>query len=149
MPAIHKLRGDVAELFAQHMGSDPKNDDPHYLNSVMREDMPSPRTEFTTDVPPDENIVRFSKSIVIPLVGNALLGVFPSLNESDTVDPWFPSSVTYENSPVDPLNAKTVEDVAGVHVNSPVAESTVYVYSSPPNEIYWSVDLYSLLPLAS
>ena len=39
MPAIHKLRGDVAELFAQHMGSDPKNDDPHYLNSVMREDM--------------------------------------------------------------------------------------------------------------
>ena len=39
MPAIHKLRGDVATLFAQHMGSDSKNDDPHYLNSVMREDM--------------------------------------------------------------------------------------------------------------
>ena len=39
MPAIHKLRGDVAQLFAEHMGSDPTNDDPHYLNSVMREDM--------------------------------------------------------------------------------------------------------------
>ena len=39
MPAIHKLRGDVAKLFAEHMGSDPTNDDPHYLNSVMRKDM--------------------------------------------------------------------------------------------------------------
>ncbi len=39
MPAIHKLRGDVAKLFAKHMGSDPKNDDPHYLNGVMRKDM--------------------------------------------------------------------------------------------------------------
>ena len=39
MPAIHKLRGDVAELFHEHMGSDPNNDDPHYLNSVMRKDM--------------------------------------------------------------------------------------------------------------
>ena len=36
MPAIHKLRGDVAQLFAEKMGSDPKQDDPHYLNSVMR-----------------------------------------------------------------------------------------------------------------
>ena len=39
MPAIHKLRQDVAELFAKHMGSDPNNDDPHYLNGVMRKDM--------------------------------------------------------------------------------------------------------------
>ncbi|MCM1310604.1 MAG: lactate utilization protein [Bacteroides sp.] len=39
MPAIHKLRGDVARLFADKLGSDPQNDDPHYLNSVMRKDM--------------------------------------------------------------------------------------------------------------
>lgn len=39
MPAIHKLRGDVSRLFADHMNSDPDNDDPHYLNSVMRADM--------------------------------------------------------------------------------------------------------------
>lgn len=39
MPAIHKLRGDVARLFAEKLGSDPANDDPPYLNSVMRADM--------------------------------------------------------------------------------------------------------------
>ena len=39
MPAIHKLREDVAELFAEKLGSDPHNDDPHYLNKVMRNDM--------------------------------------------------------------------------------------------------------------
>ncbi len=39
MPAIHKLRGDVAKLFAEKLGSDPDIDDPHYLNSVMRKDM--------------------------------------------------------------------------------------------------------------
>ncbi|MGD8589915.1 MAG: lactate utilization protein B, partial [Chromatiales bacterium] len=39
MPAIHKLRKDVAELFAEKLGSDPHNDDPHYLNRVMRNDM--------------------------------------------------------------------------------------------------------------
>ena len=39
MPAIHKLRGDVAKLFAEKLGSDPENDDPHYLNSVMRSHM--------------------------------------------------------------------------------------------------------------
>lgn len=39
MPAIHKLRSDVAGLFARTLGSDPANDDPHYLNSVMRADM--------------------------------------------------------------------------------------------------------------
>ncbi len=39
MPAIHKLRGDVARLFAEKLGSDPDIDDPTYLNSVMRRDM--------------------------------------------------------------------------------------------------------------
>ncbi len=39
MPAIHKLRGDVARIFAEHLGSDPAIDDPRYLNSVMRNDM--------------------------------------------------------------------------------------------------------------
>lgn len=39
MPAIHKLRSDVARLFAEKLGSDPDNDDPKYLNSVMRADM--------------------------------------------------------------------------------------------------------------
>ena len=39
MPAIHKLRGDVARLFAEKLGSDPDIDDPPYLNSVMRKDM--------------------------------------------------------------------------------------------------------------
>lgn len=39
MPAIHKLRSDVAAIFARKLGSDPDIDDPHYLNSVMRADM--------------------------------------------------------------------------------------------------------------
>ncbi|MCM1111302.1 MAG: LUD domain-containing protein [Clostridium sp.] len=39
MPAIHKLRTDVAKLFARELGSDPDNDDPKYLNGVMRRDM--------------------------------------------------------------------------------------------------------------
>lgn len=39
MPAIHKLRTDVARIFAANLGSDPGNDDPKYLNSVMRADM--------------------------------------------------------------------------------------------------------------
>lgn len=39
MPAIHKLRSDVARLFADKLGSDPDQDDPSYLNSVMRNDM--------------------------------------------------------------------------------------------------------------
>lgn len=39
MPAIHKLRSDVAQLFARTLGSNPDIDDPHYLNSVMRADM--------------------------------------------------------------------------------------------------------------
>lgn len=39
MPAIHKLRSDVARIFADNLGSNPDNDDPTYLNSVMRADM--------------------------------------------------------------------------------------------------------------
>lgn len=39
MPAIHKLRSDVSRLFAEKLGSDPADDDPHYLNGVMRRDM--------------------------------------------------------------------------------------------------------------
>ncbi|ELS00029.1 lactate utilization protein B [Gloeocapsa sp. PCC 73106] len=37
MPAIHKTRQDVAQLFAREIDSDPDNDDPHYLNEVMRQ----------------------------------------------------------------------------------------------------------------
>ena len=36
-PAIHKTRGDVAELFARTLGSDPDNDDIHYLATQQRE----------------------------------------------------------------------------------------------------------------
>ena len=36
MPAIHKTRQDVAKVFARAMGTDPHNDDPHYLTEVMR-----------------------------------------------------------------------------------------------------------------
>jgi len=36
VPAIHKLRSDVAELFAKELGTDPKNSDPHYLTESMR-----------------------------------------------------------------------------------------------------------------
>jgi len=35
-PAIHKNRQDVARLFARTIGTDPKNDDPHYLTEAMR-----------------------------------------------------------------------------------------------------------------
>jgi len=37
VPAIHKLRSDVAELFARDLGTDPHNSDPHYLNEAVRE----------------------------------------------------------------------------------------------------------------
>jgi L-lactate dehydrogenase complex protein LldF len=37
VPAIHKLRTDVAALFAQDLGTDPKDADPHYLAEAMRE----------------------------------------------------------------------------------------------------------------
>jgi L-lactate dehydrogenase complex protein LldF len=35
-PAIHKTRGDVAEVFARELGSDPNNDDIHYLATTQR-----------------------------------------------------------------------------------------------------------------
>jgi L-lactate dehydrogenase complex protein LldF len=35
-PSIHKTRQDVAELFARKIGTDPNNDDPHFLTEVMR-----------------------------------------------------------------------------------------------------------------
>jgi L-lactate dehydrogenase complex protein LldF len=37
VPAIHKLRTDVAELFAENLGTDAKNSDPHYLTESMRQ----------------------------------------------------------------------------------------------------------------
>src|SRR5262245_55919919 len=42
VPAIHKLRSDVAELVGEELGSDRTNDDPHYLNEAMRQ-KPRPR----------------------------------------------------------------------------------------------------------
>ena len=36
-PAVHKTRGDVAELFARKLGSDPDNDDAHYLLKTQRD----------------------------------------------------------------------------------------------------------------
>jgi len=35
-PSIHKTRQDVAHLFARTIGTDPNNDDPHFLTEVMR-----------------------------------------------------------------------------------------------------------------
>ncbi|MCG5061878.1 MAG: lactate utilization protein [Limnoraphis sp. WC205] len=37
MPAIHKNRQDIAKLFAEQIASDPNNDNPHYLNEMMRQ----------------------------------------------------------------------------------------------------------------
>ena len=37
VPAVHKLRGDVAEVFARKLGTDPDNDDPHSLAAAQRE----------------------------------------------------------------------------------------------------------------
>src|ERR1700741_2293347 len=37
VPAIHKLRSDVAALFAKDIGTDPKDSDPHHLTESMRE----------------------------------------------------------------------------------------------------------------
>ena len=37
VPAIHKLRTDVAALFAKEIGTDPKDSDPHYLAEAMRQ----------------------------------------------------------------------------------------------------------------
>ena len=37
VPAVHKLRGDVARVFSAKIGSDPANDDPVHLAEVMRQ----------------------------------------------------------------------------------------------------------------
>lgn len=37
VPAVHKLRSDVAEVFARTIGTDPRNDDVHYLAEQQRE----------------------------------------------------------------------------------------------------------------
>jgi L-lactate dehydrogenase complex protein LldF len=36
VPAIHKTRRDVARVFARAIGTDPNNDDPHFLTEAMR-----------------------------------------------------------------------------------------------------------------
>src|SRR5262249_3201936 len=40
VPAIHKLRTDVAALFAKDIGTDPKDSDPHHLAQAMRQNAP-------------------------------------------------------------------------------------------------------------
>ena len=37
VPAVHKLRSDVAQVFADKLGTDPANDDVHYLAEQQRE----------------------------------------------------------------------------------------------------------------
>ena len=37
VPAVHKLRGDVARVFADTIGTDRNNDDPHYLTERQRQ----------------------------------------------------------------------------------------------------------------
>src|SRR5207244_12344845 len=37
VPAVHKLRTDVAEVFAKTIGTDPANSDGHYLAEAQRE----------------------------------------------------------------------------------------------------------------
>jgi L-lactate dehydrogenase complex protein LldF len=37
VPAIHKLRTDVAALFAEKIGTDPEDSDPHHLAEAMRQ----------------------------------------------------------------------------------------------------------------
>lgn len=37
VPAVHKLRSDVADVFARELGTDPANDDVHYLAEQQRE----------------------------------------------------------------------------------------------------------------
>ncbi len=36
VPAVHKLRGDVADVFTRTLGTDALNDDPHYLSEQQR-----------------------------------------------------------------------------------------------------------------
>jgi L-lactate dehydrogenase complex protein LldF len=38
VPSIHKLRTDIAALFAENIGTDPKDSDPHHLAEAMRND---------------------------------------------------------------------------------------------------------------
>jgi L-lactate dehydrogenase complex protein LldF len=42
VPAIHKLRTDVATLFAKNLGTDPKDSDPHHLTEAMRQNARPP-----------------------------------------------------------------------------------------------------------
>ena len=37
VPSIHKLRTDIAALFAEHIGTDPEDSDPHHLAEAMRD----------------------------------------------------------------------------------------------------------------
>jgi hypothetical protein len=37
VPAVHKLRTDVAQVFAKAIGTDPNNSDVHYLAEAQRE----------------------------------------------------------------------------------------------------------------
>jgi len=37
VPAVHKLRGDVARVFATHLGTDPEDDDVHHLAEAQRQ----------------------------------------------------------------------------------------------------------------
>ncbi len=37
VPSVHKLRSDVADVFARTIGSEPGNDDPHYLAKSQRD----------------------------------------------------------------------------------------------------------------
>lgn len=37
VPAVHKLRTDVAQVFADHLGADPSDDDVHHLAEVQRQ----------------------------------------------------------------------------------------------------------------
>lgn len=37
VPAVHKLRSDVAGVFGRTIGTDPQNDDPHYLAESQRQ----------------------------------------------------------------------------------------------------------------
>jgi len=37
VPAVHKMRADVADIFAEKLGTDPNNDDPNYLAEQQRQ----------------------------------------------------------------------------------------------------------------
>ena len=53
VPAVHKLRSDVAQVFALTLGTDPANDDVHYLaESQRRSTRPSCRPKLSVTVSP-------------------------------------------------------------------------------------------------